>query len=351
MYSLYLLVKEIFERKDNTKDDTKDDIKDDTKDDIKDDTKDDKDNIIDEEIIRDKWCMGCQTDHLESEFMGSLCKINTIKNIRNNKYNKYNNYADERYDTYLIDGINVNKLISKEEFDKYINVSNRSMCDICYTYFKNTDMYNCDLDYAYMCRGCVLNDLITNHSNYMGNRPLYSNYGIQCTCREHEILISKHISEDVFNQIMTKIDAPKPKICYRYDCNGLLEDDICKKCHQNTCLICHEKGHTGDCDKEHIEALYSMMDSGGNNFKYCPNCKHLIFKSSGCSNQFCWNCSRVFDWETEVLVASFACSDYSYYDICKKALKKGYNLDNIDPTDFESSDDFNINILNEIDKE
>ena len=291
--------------------------------------------------IEKKWCMGCQTHHSLKNFIGDSCKIYTIKQIYENKYD-----TGCSYETYRIDVINnvyVKDLISERIFNKYINVSNRSRCESCYTYFKNIDMYRCQYDD--ICKKCIQMHFEKNNNEYMGYKPKYSEYTILCPCGEETILLSKYVSEEVYNKTMISKGFPKPQYCYRHDCNGSLKGTKCRKCGDRTCVTCHQKFHEGKCKKEDLKTLDVIVKSAGNDFKNCPNCKELIFKSEGCNNQFCWNCSRLFEWDTGELKGSFACSDKNYYEIYKNGLKKGYDSDDMDPTDFENYYDFNKKLL------
>ena len=85
--------------------------------------------------------------------------------------------------------------------------------------------------------------------------------------------------------------------CSVSGCNGFLEKrkGVCMLCQKKTCLSCNVEcmeGHT--CHEEDVNTWTEIK----RNSKPCPNCATRISKTYGCSQMWCPNCHKAFNWNT-----------------------------------------------------
>lgn len=124
----------------------------------------------------------------------------------------------------------------------------------------------------------------------------------------YELKIKEIISEK--NSLKEKVlgakiqQAPKkqPRIighCPREDCKGFInshhtcgicEGKVCRKCRQPV----EEDGKDHECNPDDVKTVQMLAGDT----KPCPSCSVPIFKQSGCSQMFCTNCFKPFDWKT-----------------------------------------------------
>lgn len=232
-------------------------------------------------------------------------------------------------------------IISEELFNEYILNNIRLECSVCYTKCSQKTVNKCDCGNK-VCDNCLISQLSNNYGVTFQD-PDYETHSIDCLvpdCKS-QIPTKSFIDEESFSDSVKQIIL-KPKYCVENNCNGLLNDGTCEKCHSVVCKKCHQRFHDGDCNEEDIEMLQKTAGYGGNYFRNCPRCDELIFKNEGCENMFCWNCSITFNWYDDYDYTSFDFSGYNFYKLYKKALKKGIE---IRPNDFEDDGQFSISQL------
>jgi hypothetical protein len=113
---------------------------------------------------------------------------------------------------------------------------------------------------------------------------------------------------DIENQV-TQIRSNVPKTqsdlsdgfsiraCSISSCKGFLEKrtGVCMLCRKKTCLSCNV-----ECVEEHEcqqDDLNTWMEIKRHS-KPCPNCATRISKIDGCSQMWCPNCHKAFNWNT-----------------------------------------------------
>jgi hypothetical protein len=108
--------------------------------------------------------------------------------------------------------------------------------------------------------------------------------------------------------------------CSREDCKGFLSQQYkCGICEYYTCTECLEiKGlHRDDphtCNPTNVETAKLIK----NDTKPCPSCGTRIFKISGCSQMFCTNCHKAFDWNTGRIETGVIHNPH-YFDYIRRA--------------------------------
>lgn len=199
-------------------------------------------------------------------------------------------------------------------------------CGIC-SYRKNLidEPFKCQC-YRFLCKECMINQVKTKlkGAHYIHDIS-YQNYTLKCPYSDcnHEYNISDYVSEEYFHSALVKIDIGD-KIyqiteCIKPDCGAPLKDDTCTICDSKVCFKCGGESHKDECNPETIKSVIELIKLGGKDMRQCPNCKIIIFKSGGCSGQFCWNCSNYFRWD--IPTAVHRASNYSgqnYYKVFKK---------------------------------
>ena len=87
------------------------------------------------------------------------------------------------------------------------------------------------------------------------------------------------------------------KMCSKDDCRGFLNEEfICELCGGKTCKECYtNESEEHVCDKDQIKSVNEIRKLS----KDCPNCGIQIERKSGCSEMFCTNCKKGWDWNTE----------------------------------------------------
>lgn len=75
---------------------------------------------------------------------------------------------------------------------------------------------------------------------------------------------------------------------------------VCEACKINQCLKCGLTHVRWACDEyknssKLSDAMFRQQILSGN-YKPCPHCYFLIYKTSGCNNMFCTKCLKNFDW-------------------------------------------------------
>ena len=84
--------------------------------------------------------------------------------------------------------------------------------------------------------------------------------------------------------------------CPKNDCRGFLSNRYkCGLCNVQACSDCREiKSENHVCDPNIVESVNEIKKTTRN----CPNCKSIIFKTSGCDQMYCTQCHIAFCWKT-----------------------------------------------------
>ena len=207
---------------------------------------------------------------------------------------------------------------------------NNICCDICYEQFnKNTHKeINCIYCNKIACKSCVqeyllnygfqdclfckkdfpLSFLYSNFTKKWCNEIYLSKYAEICFQLERQ-----HFLTQTINSPNNKKQTYELKIktlltqCPNNLCNGEIINEnnklICNICKQNICKKCYKFKPKLLKNKDNIDENKHKCDNDdlsnviiAKSSKNCPNCKIIIFKTSGCDHMFCTQCHTMFNW-------------------------------------------------------
>lgn len=164
-------------------------------------------------------------------------------------------------------------------------------CQICGDSFSRDEMITLECDH-FFCKDCTRQHISTNIAD---SKSLI-------TCPLCKVEISDHVIEDLVSQkewdnfVILKInksfnlvDCPKCE-------NRFIPDEalaVCS-CGHSFCVKCLRPPHTGDCDEAEIQELMSKLETAGNVFSQCPQCKSPFIKDDKCEHVKCATCGTEF---------------------------------------------------------
>ena len=180
-------------------------------------------------------------------------------------------------------------------------------CGICYD-----DMYPIEIrtsSHDNICQTCVKYYLklqlqkaikLSGYDYYRHEFPCLCDEPDSCPPIIPANIFSKNYFDKIFATNCGRFSLVDFKLtqCPEVACKKKLINNKCNKCKNKYCPKCNGLEHLGQCDQKILKNKIHTILAGEQDVQKCQNCKTMIFRSGGCDNMFCWNCSTYIDWET-----------------------------------------------------
>ena len=202
--------------------------------------------------------------------------------------------------------------------------------------FDNISIDFCCIKSTYYCKVCV--KLYVKSKLRYGKKIAevdYYNDRVNCLCNDKRnykcrvVKTSEVLTRNDYDKIMAKtqkisLNDIKLLYCPLPDCGGKIDEKQCEKCATKFCQKCSDLDHPGkECDKSTLDARLDALKLGGSDVNICNNCGNTMFKASGCSSVFCWNCSNFINWDTgNKNGSSSGFEGKNYYEVYRDSLAK-----------------------------
>ena len=141
----------------------------------------------------------------------------------------------------------------------------------------------------YHCRTCL------NHAFRLALRDR-SSYPPRCCSTDSRIpfdqarpILDSELA-DAFENKQEELDDANPTYCFKSSCSSYIPESfkegamgMCKECSSDTCILCRQQWHTGDCldDEQIAQTLRLAKDL---DWQKCPGCQRIVELTFGCNH-------------------------------------------------------------------